>query len=131
GLKYKEMLDLLDTYYVNPKLDENPPACITRTIHIVSTDKDNPDTCETDKLRLDGFDEDAAKRTVRFVRLWRVLNWSMRDLDRAITAFTATALHKAPDDLLIWLSHVQRLHTALGLPLWRLLGWWANLDTAF
>jgi hypothetical protein len=122
GLKYKELLDLLGTHFVNP---------MTRTgrkIQIVSTDLDNPDTCETDKLRLVGFDEIAAARTVRFVRLWRALGWSLRDLDRAVTAFDPTNLH---DDFLICLSHVQRLQGALGVPVPRLLAWWANLDTAF
>ncbi len=122
GLKYEELLDLLDTYYVNP------PAGNARTIQIVSTDLDNPDTCETDKLQLKGFDEDAAARTVRFVRLWRALGWSMRDLDRAINAFPPAHLD---GDLLTRLSHIQRLHTALNLPVLRLLSWWADLDTAF
>jgi hypothetical protein len=134
GLKYKEMLDLLDTYYVNPVVGN------ARTIRIVSTDPDNPDTCETDKLYLEGFDQAAAARSVRFVRLWRALGWSMRDIDRAITAFKPPHFSDLDvneagggknDGFLVNLSHVQRLNTKLGLPLIRLLSWWATLDSAF
>jgi hypothetical protein len=121
GLTYKELLDVLDTYYVNPV------AGNARTVSIVSTDPNNPDTCETDKLRLNGFNQAAAARTVRFLRLWRPLGWSMRDLDRAITAFVPADLD---DAFLTRLSHVQRLHTALNIPVLHLLSWWADLDTA-
>ncbi len=123
-LTYKEMLDLLDTYYVNPK------AGNTRTIHIVSTDPNNPDTCEINKLRLNGFNAAAAARTARFVRLWRALGWSIRDLDRAITAFTPSDDPNALNNFLIRLSHVQRLHAVLNVPVLRLLSWWSDLDTA-
>jgi hypothetical protein len=122
GLDYKEMLDLLDTYYVNPL------AGNVRKISIVSTYASNPDTCETDKLLLEGFDEDAAMRTVRFVRLRRASGWSMRDLDRALTAFAPADLDNA---FLTRLSHVQRLQTLLNVPVLRLLSWWADLDHAF
>ncbi|HYU30576.1 MAG TPA: neuraminidase-like domain-containing protein [Thermoanaerobaculia bacterium] len=111
------MLELLGTYFVNPG----------RAIRIVSTDPENPDTCETEKLVLDGFDQEAAARTVRFVRLARALGWSARDLDRAVTAFAADL----DDDFLVRLSHVRRLHDALDVPVPRLLAWWSDLDTAF
>ncbi len=121
GLSYTDLLDLLDTYYINPM------AGAARTITIVSTDPDHPDTCEAHKLKLQGLDAAAANRIVRFVRLQRALGWSMRDLDRAITAFAPAALNNT---FLTQLAHVQRLHAATNLPVARLLGWWANLDTA-
>jgi peptidoglycan hydrolase-like protein with peptidoglycan-binding domain len=121
GLSYGDLLDLLDTYYVNPAANDQ------RLITIVSTDEENVDTCETSKLALNGLDAAAAARAVRFVRLWRRLGWSMRDLDRAITAFGGTG----PDDaLLIRLAHVQRVQAALGLPVQRLLSWWSPIDSA-
>jgi receptor-binding and translocation channel-forming TcA subunit of Tc toxin/ABC toxin-like protein/neuraminidase-like protein/putative peptidoglycan binding protein/virulence plasmid A protein len=120
GLKYSELLDLLDISYINPV------AGNTRAIQIISTDPDNPDTCETNKLRLDGLDEAAAARIVCFIRLWRKLGWDMRDLDRAIKAFHPAALN---DPFLIQLSHVQRLHTDLNLPIVRLLSFWSLIDT--
>lgn len=138
GMKHKykeELLPLLDTYFVNPV------AGNARTIRIVSHDhNNNPGICETDKLRLQGFDRAAALRTVRFVRLWRALGWSMRDLDRAITAFNPTHFGvpsvsdegaRANSGFLVQLAHVQRLHATLDVPIPRLLSWWANIDIAF
>jgi len=121
GLTYREMLDLLDTNYINPV------AGGRRAIQIFSTDAKNPDTCETNKLKLEGFDLSAAGKIVRFVRLWRKLGWTMRDLDRAVTAFSPSELDQR---FIIQLSHVERLHRELGLPIIVLLSWWGPIDTA-
>jgi len=121
GLTYREMLDLLDTYYINPTSPRG------RTIQIVSTDSRNPDTCGTNKLKLEGFDLLAAGKIVRFVRLWRKLGWTMHDLDRAVTAFSPAQLD---DRFIIELSHVERLHRGFGLPVIVLLSWWGPIDTA-
>ena len=43
------------------------------------------DTCETQYLRIDGMDQNAALRSLRFIRLWRKLGWTMRDLDRTLS----------------------------------------------
>ena len=121
GLTYRDLLQVLDTYYVNPTVAAG------RAIRLISTDPDDPATCETQKLSLPGLDATAAARAVRFIRLWRALGWSIRDVDRAITAFAPAA----PDDaFLIRLSHVKRLQSRFALPVVRLLGWWAPLDTA-
>jgi len=123
GLTYRQMLDLLGTYFINPVAEGE------RQIHLISLDPDRPDTCETCCLALEGLEEDeaAALRMVRFVRLWRRLGWTMHDLDRAITAL-------GPEDLdsgfLINLSHIVRLQKRLRLPARRLLAFWANLDIA-
>lgn len=121
GLTYREMLDLLDTHHINP------PGPRGRSIQIVSTDSGNPATCETSKLKLEGFDRLAAAKIVRFVRLWRKLGWTMRDLDRAVTAFRPSELN---DRFITELSHVERLHRELGLPVIVLLSWWGPIDTA-
>ncbi|MDP9316865.1 MAG: neuraminidase-like domain-containing protein [Chloroflexota bacterium] len=130
GLTYRELLDLLDTYFVNPVVNAQ------RKISIVSTDPASPETCQTDKLALQGFDLDSAVRVVRFGRLWRRLGWSMRDLDRAITVFAPPLASTSTNDIpqnqafLVQLAHVERLRQALKLPVARLLSAWANLDTA-
>ena len=68
-------------------------------------------------------------RMVQFVRLWRKLGWSMRNLDRAITAFRPDRNHvDITDEFLIQLSHVQRLHHELNMPVIRLFAWWAEID---
>jgi ABC toxin N-terminal region/Neuraminidase-like domain/Putative peptidoglycan binding domain len=119
GLSYPELLDLLDGYYVNPLVNE------ARSIHIVSTSDNDQETCETSKLALDGLDAGTVARIVRFVRLWRRCGWTMRDLDRAITAFAPADLD---DGFLTQLSHVQRLRVALDVPVLELLSWWAQID---
>jgi len=78
-------------------------------------------------------------RVHRFVRLWRKLGWTMRDLDKAITAFkpvindgkhTTTNIEKSKnDDFLIQLSHIHRLKTNLNVPLVNIMSWYANIDT--
>jgi hypothetical protein len=129
GLKYKELLDLLDARFINPQADGG------RAIHIVSTDEENPDTCETCNLELAGLDRDAALNIVRFVRLWRKLGWSMRNLDKATIAFGSSRPGEefiSPADLdeglLKQLSHVERLHKELNIPVDRMLYWWIKDD---
>ncbi|HVK55413.1 MAG TPA: hypothetical protein VM532_10340, partial [Burkholderiales bacterium] len=129
GLSYKEMLNLLDTYYVNPLNREG-----VRSIRIVSHLDAPADTCETAKLRLvdpgygPGLNAANAARIARFVRLWRKLGWSMRDLDRAFTAFAPGDTPEDLDVFLVHLSIVQRLRAQLNVPLLRLLSWWSNID---
>lgn len=135
GLKYKELLDLLDTHFVNPF------AGNARAIRIVSDDPvNNPGTCETNRLRLEGLDLAAAVRVMRFVRLWRVLGWSMRDLDHAITALGPAQFGvptvpagrvESNERFLVQLAHIQRLQSSLKLPVLRLLSWWADIDSDF
>ncbi|HEU0173964.1 MAG TPA: neuraminidase-like domain-containing protein [Blastocatellia bacterium] len=130
-LTYRELLDLLDTYFINPM------ASTGRQLSVISTDAANPDTCETDKLKLEGFDVDAAVRIVRFVRLWRRLGWSMRDLDRALTAFKPPLGNKAAssndisanEEFLVKLAQVHCLEQNLNIPVSRLLSWWGDIDT--
>lgn len=140
GLAFKEMRDLLGTYFVNPLLVGGG-----RLISLAARPGEPEDTCETKRLRLIGMDEDAALRAVRFVRLWRKLDWSMRDLDRALTALGVNvandlpqakiqfgATGEAPIDatILTKLSHVRRLQEQLGVSAERLLAFWGPIDGA-
>src|SRR5262249_7728561 len=76
-------------------------------------------------------------RIVRFVRLWRRLGWSMRDLDRAITAFKPPLGNKtaSPNDVsankefLVKLAQEHCLKQNLNIPVSRLLSWWGDIDT--
>lgn len=118
GLSYLDLLDLLETRVVNPFVDGK------RVITIVS-DPEHPDTCDLSKLTLKGFSESSATTLVRFVRLSRCLEWTPRDLDRAVTAFAGQSLDRP-----FWLrlAHVKRLQALLGLPIVRLLSWWSPID---
>src|SRR5262249_28122832 len=75
ALTYETVLDLLQTAFINP----------TGTITIVSSDQDDPATCDTSKLWLDGLDQAALDRLHRFARLQARLGWTPYELDLAIS----------------------------------------------
>ena len=120
GLKYKDVLDLLTTHYINPVTDAGE-----RTVTIQSTKEGCEDTCALQDLKLDGLTEGIALKIPRFVRLWRALGWHAYDVDRAVTALAAADLDEA---FLKRLSQVKRLHERLGVPVERLLAFWVPAD---
>ncbi|HEU4932652.1 MAG TPA: neuraminidase-like domain-containing protein, partial [Pyrinomonadaceae bacterium] len=138
GLAYREMLEVLGSYFINPAITSG------RKLGIVSTDDNDATTCNLSKLEIQVVDpvvtDDAAKKAIliatwnkihRFVRLARKLGWTMRDLDKAIVALdpkTAGNLDITAD-FLVQLSHIQRLSTQFGLHVVNLLCFWATMDT--
>jgi len=140
GLKYKEMLALLDTYFINSLQSDGK-----RTITLQSRFNEAADTCETQKLWLSGMNKNSVWRSMQFIRLWRKLGWNMQDLDRSLTVLgingedayekiklgtnDMTPLDTDPD-LLIKLSHIDRLHKSLNLPVEKLLPFWGDIDSA-
>ncbi len=62
----------------------------------------------------------------RFIRLWRRLGWSIRDVDRAMMAFGSADIDIA---LILALRIAKRLMTTLKMPLPSVLSFWANIDT--
>lgn len=138
GLRYDELLELLGTRYINPV----PAAGSGRTLTIVSADPERPTTCALSKLQIVAADRTqtaAARRAVvasaldrihRFVRLWRTLKWTARDLDKAITAFKPARAGQTDltPDFLVQLSHVERVRAQFNLPVVQLLAWWADID---
>jgi peptidoglycan hydrolase-like protein with peptidoglycan-binding domain len=116
GLGYDELLNLLETRYVNS----------ARSLAIVSNDVDQPDTCDPRKLELTGLNAGIASRILRFVRLSRVLGWSIFELDRTISALGGDLTV----DFLVRLAHLSRLRTQFNLPVTPLLALWAPLDNA-
>lgn len=133
GLTYRELLELLGMYFINPATT----GARQLTIAAIETDEFgkpvNPATCRLDQLEIQGADADviaALRRIPRFVRLWRKLGWTARELDQAFTAFVPPATKDGFEEFLLALSHVRRLQGELNLPVARLLGWWSNIDTA-
>ena len=127
GLAYKELYQLLDTYFINPESDRG-------RVRVVSKEKTTQEPCQLNNSELTLFDETTAVKTVRFVRLWRKLGWSMSELDQAITAFRPPDFGRKPyqrnEKFLIQLSHVQRLKNEFNLPVTDLLAFWADIDSA-
>lgn len=71
GLKYKELLQLLDMMYINP----------TKSIFINDNADSNAANCDTTKFSIVGLTTDALDRIHRFLRLWRKLGCTMWELD--------------------------------------------------
>ncbi len=119
---YKELLELLGTNFINPiKADGTPNLAIS-----------NPATCDLGKLEITGLDAAILGKIHRFVRLQRKLGWTIRDLDKAITALQPKDANvlSLTENFLIQLSHIERLRAELKVPLVQMLSWWAPLDTA-
>jgi hypothetical protein len=124
GLTSAELTDLLDTRFIN----SNPAR---RDIDI-----EPPGSCDIDEMRLTGITDMAGvigvsghrilSRIHRFVRLWRTLGWTMRELDTSIRALAATDLDQT---FLLRLSDLRRVQSRLRMPLAQMLGLYADLDT--
>lgn len=60
-----------------------------------------------------------------FLRLWRKSGWQMSELDKAITAMNTGGIDRS---LVLAVSQLKQLETALNLPVSQLLSLWANVD---
>ena len=116
-LSYEELEELLKLKFINP----------SGAITIVSLDREDPNTCDTAQLGIANLDEAAAERIQKFVRLWRKLGWTMRELDKIITALQPSEL---TNDFILMLAHLKQLCEELNVPVTLALSWYARLDTA-
>jgi hypothetical protein len=135
GLAYKELLEVLGSYFINPVAGNG------RRFGIVSTDLENPATCNLSRLQIQVTDsqitdkvtalQDAWNKIHRFVRLARKLGWTIRDLDKAMVALDPRngARPDITAKFLVQMSHIQRLSAKFGLPVVNLLSFWAKMDT--
>ena len=81
GIKYLDLLELLQSHVVNPVVGARRP------VKVAGPTRDEANTCDTRLLSLAGLDGHAAGRVLQFVRLQRRLGWTVRDLDRVLLAF--------------------------------------------
>ncbi|MBI3187421.1 MAG: hypothetical protein HYZ31_06120, partial [Gammaproteobacteria bacterium] len=132
GLSYRELLNLLETYYVNPSNADGPNE---RSLAIIAADDSDPATCNTARLIVyahlgnDGYIE-AWDHAHRFVRLVRKLGWTYHELDKALTALAPSrqGVLDITNDFLVQLSHIQRLSVEKHIPVVNLLSLWADID---
>jgi hypothetical protein len=117
SLTYVELEELLRLKWLNG----------AGTLSIASDTASDPYTCDPEHLQIPALDADAANRIQRFVRLWRPLGWTARDLDKAIAGLGSPG---PDDDLLRMLADISALCTEFRLPVGRVLGWFSRLDTA-
>jgi WD40 repeat protein len=114
GLDCRSLSELIGTGFVN----------LGGNVKVTFSDMD----CDTDKATIGHIDEDFLDRFHRFVRLQRKLGWEARDLDKAITAFSAKKT--LDDELLINISQMEELRADLARPIEECLSWWSRIDTA-
>lgn len=118
-LDYAALLQLLDTRFVNP------PAGTGRQLALRAIAGAPVDSCDPGRLTITGLDAAALGRLHRFVRLQRALDWSARDLDRALAALSPQDISQST---LATLADLQRVATRLRLPVARALALWADID---
>ncbi|HET9454498.1 MAG TPA: neuraminidase-like domain-containing protein [Gemmatimonadaceae bacterium] len=113
GLTYRELLQLLDTRYVNA----------SGSIHIEDTADPNTASCDTSLFTIEGLTQDALDRAHRFVRLWRKLGIPMWELDLLLPdtdADPATVDKRITAQALQDISRMVRLRSGTGLE-WRVV----------
>ncbi len=123
GLEYGQLIELLDTRFLNPEGDVVPVA-------VANTDGTAPRECDLDQVVIRAPNEDALEelfdRTHRFVRLGRRTGWSIAELDRTLHALGATELD---GDVLLGLAQIRQLVAELRrTPLRQLLTCWSAID---
>ncbi len=121
-LTYTDLLQLLDTRYVNPQ---------GAVIINVNADTNTAD-CDTSTFDIQGLTQDTLDRMHRFVRLWRILGCSMWDLDRMLpnVSPSPTGMDKRINDAALHtLNYCSRLQGALDLDWQNLFSLYNGIDT--
>lgn len=131
-LSYIELLQLLETYFLNEK----------RLIKITQPlNNEGLITCNLEKLIVSGVDDEWMNKMSRFVRLWKKLGWEIFDLDRTLVELIKKNHPNVPlefpatstsfnDEILVPLSHIERIKRLLNVSVREALTFFANIDTA-
>lgn len=121
GLAYTDLLQLLDTQYVNPQ---------GQVTIDVNADPNTAD-CDTSTFEIQNLTQDILDRMHRFVRLWRKLGCAMWDLDRMLpNAATLPTVDKRINDAAFGiLDYCMRLQNVIGLDWQNLYSLYAPIDT--
>jgi hypothetical protein len=122
GLTYDELLSLRASRFVNS----------AGTLRIESLDPNDLATCDTHKLIITDLTAPVLDRLHRFVRLWRKLGWTVRELDLAVAVFQGAIIDpnaQLVPRLIEQLAVEKQLAQMLGAPLEQLLALWGAIDT--
>jgi Tc toxin complex TcA C-terminal TcB-binding domain/Neuraminidase-like domain/Salmonella virulence plasmid 28.1kDa A protein len=126
-LSYIELLQLLETYFLNPVREGE------RKIKIKQLGEEILLTCNLDKLFLEAVNDAWLKKMVRFVRLWKKLGWDIFDLDRIITALkpatTVIANWDINNQLIISLANIEKARQTLHISLKQATALFSDIDT--
>jgi hypothetical protein len=110
-LKYDDLTELLAATFINPD----------GTLAVQSAAP-----CTTEGATIQNLNKEALGRIHRFVRLQRALDWTIRELDEALSALDVAGL---TIPFLVHLSHIRRLQDDLNTPLVEMLSWWSTIST--
>lgn len=106
GLDFESMRSLLALPFIDPNSN----------LEIQFEDAD----CDLDRATVSNFNNAAAERIHRFVRLWRKTKWSIEELGAIMESLNANAI---TDSVLIQLDELQQLQNDLRVDLPVLLSW--------
>lgn len=115
ALSYRELLNVLQCQFVRATMPVLTPS---------------GDDCNPSEMKLAGLVPGHLDRIHRLVRLWRIVGWSLFDLDLAIAAIPggATTLDSAA---LLRLAGILRLQQCLGLAIGEIAAWWGQMTVGY
>jgi hypothetical protein len=128
GLAFSDLVDQLETHYLNPtRLD---PSKATTLLQSSTTD-----LCDTTTMTLQNAGAFLACLPA-FVRLWKKLEWHVSELDYALRAFgivpgtiSATAPCPMPAEFIPIVAQLKQLRTTLKLSVSQTVSLWQEIDT--
>ncbi len=129
GLDYQQMLDLLDTEFVHTDAADHAAELnglgLPRRLHVVVGDIGDAIECNYNEYQIAHLNVASLRRISFFIRLWRKLGWSMRELDRYLMAREGNVVPSS----LTQVSVFKRLATILNLSPVELLAFFGDIDT--
>ncbi len=125
GLTYKEMEEFLDTRFINPGRFE--PESQQAEIEVCFEDA----FCNVDEATITNLTSETLNKIHRFVRLWRKINWSTKELDIVLSVLKNPQIEtpEIDEDFLLKLWRLHRLHTDIKVPIVNLLSFWSSINT--
>lgn len=125
GLTYKELDELFNTRFINPGRFE--PETAQPEIEITFKDA----FCNIETATITNLNPETLNKIHRFVRLWRKLGWSAKELDMALSVLITPHLEsiKIDEPFLLKLWHLLRLHSNLKIPAANLFSFWSAINT--
>ena len=133
GLELDELTALLETRFVNPNLYSEDETTQDQKVIKIRFPEFPEDSCDVSKMELLNLEwllgpnskHHWLDRIHRFVRLWRALGWTTRDLDSAIHVVGGELDDAAVEQL----AALKELAAELDRPIGELLPLWSEIDT--
>ena len=123
GLSYKELDELLNTRFVNP--GRFAPESYQPEIKVCFEDS----FCNIETATITNLNPEVLNKIHRFVRLWRKIGWTAKELDIVVLITTYSMSPEIDEPFLLKLWHLHRLHSDLKIPVINLLSFWSPIST--